>query len=336
MSPAAQVPITGPGIDPEIAAILAALPPLDTLSADTLPLIRPYATAPLEPLLEGRPVRRREETIRSQDGTELPVTVLLPPQGAAPAPGVLWLHGGGMVMGDRFSQIDIPLEWLDQLGAVVITVDYRLAPEATGTTIVEDGYAALLWMAAHAEELGVDPARLVVAGTSAGGGIAAGVTLLARDRAEPVVAAQVLICPMLDHRGITVSTQQHPAPNVWSRESNAFAWDALLGGLAPDAVSPYMSPAIAEDVTGLPTTYIDAGSAEVFRDEAQSYAARIWATGGKAELHVWAGGTHGFDAMAPHTLLGRTARDTRTEWMRRVLGTPPTSDPNAKDNQRPA
>jgi acetyl esterase/lipase len=332
VSTAADAPVTGPDVDPEIATILANLPPMGALSADTLPLIRPYASGALEPLLEGRAVCRREETIRSQDGTELPVTVLLPPQGVALAPGILWLHGGGMVMGDRFSQIDIPLEWLDQLGAVIVTVDYRLAPEATGTTIVEDGYAALLWMAEHAAELGVDPARLVVAGTSAGGGIAAGVTLLARDRATLTVAAQVLICPMLDHRGVTASTQQHPAPNVWSRESNAFAWNALLGGIAPDAVSPYTSPAIAEDVSGLPTTYIDAGSAEVFRDEAQAHAARIWATGGQAELHVWAGGTHGFDAMAPHTKLGRTARDTRTEWMHRVIGAARTTETEVNDN----
>lgn len=181
----------------------------------------------------------------------------------------------------------------------------------------------------------MDPTRLVVAGTSAGGGLAAGVTLLARDRATPTVAAQVLICPMLDHRGITVSTQQYPAPNVWSRESNAFAWGALLGGVDPASISSCASPAIAADLSGLPTTHIDAGSAEVFRDEAQAYAARIWAAGGQAELHVWAGGTHGFDAMAPHTMLGRTARDTRTEWMKRVIGGAPAEGNPAQRSGTP-
>ena len=312
-------------MDPEIAEILAAMPQLGALSSETLPLMRPYSSAPLEPLLEGRPVLRREETILSHDGAELLITVLSPQRSVGLAPGVLWLHGGGMVMGDRFSQIDIPIEWLEQFGAVVVSVEYRLAPEATGTTLVEDGYAGLCWLAEHAEQLGVDPQRLVVAGTSAGGGIAAGVTLLARDSGAPAVAAQVLICPMLDYRGVTVSTQQFPAPNIWARESNAFAWNALFGGTVPDSVSPYVSPAIAEDVSGLPTTYIDAGSAEVFRDEDQAYAARIWAAGGQAELHVWAGGTHGFDAMAPHTALGRAARETRTEWLRRVIGTAPAS-----------
>ncbi len=312
-------PITRPGVDPEIAAFLAALPAFPPLSAELLPAIRPFSSAPVEPLLEGRRVQRREETVRSRDGVEVPITVIAPDVRDGLAPGVLWLHGGGMVMGDRFAQLDIPLEWLDELGAVVVTVDYRLAPEATGMTLVEDGYAALGWLAEHVEELGVDPARLVVAGTSAGGGVAAGVTLLARDRGTPALAAQVLICPMLDVRGETVSTRQYPAPAVWSRESNEFAWGALLGGTAPADVPVYVSPATADDLSGLPTTFIDAGSAEVFRDEDQQYASRIWAAGGQAELHVWAGGTHGFDAMVPGAAISRTARATRTAWLRRVL-----------------
>jgi acetyl esterase/lipase len=308
-----------PGIDPEIEAFLATMPPFAALNSETLPLIRPYATAPIEPLLEGRAVQRREETVRTIDGAVLPITVISPAEPTGLAPAVLWLHGGGMVMGDRFSQIDIPLDWLDAFGAVVVSVDYRLAPEATGTTLVDDGYAALQWLAEHADDLGIDPERLIVAGTSAGGGIAAGVTLLARDRNTPTIAAQVLICPMLDHRGETTSTQQYPAPGVWSRESNEFAWNAVLGDSIRDQVPAYVSPAIAADLSGLPTTYIDAGSAEVFRDEDQQYASGIWAAGGQAELHIWAGGTHGFDAMNPTAALSRAARATRTEWLGRTL-----------------
>jgi len=197
-----------PALDPELAELLASLPEFAPLSAETLPLMRPYASAPVEPLLATRDVERREEVIVGQDGASLPLTVISPRRPTNAAPGVLWLHGGGMVMGDRFSQLDIPLEWLDELGAVVVSVDYRLAPEASGTTIVEDGYAALTWMVAHAAELGIDVDRVVVAGTSAGGGVAAGVVLLARDRKAPAVAAQVLICPMLDHRNETVSSHQ--------------------------------------------------------------------------------------------------------------------------------
>lgn len=317
---AAPTEAARPGVDPEIAAFLAALPAPVPLTTETLPMIRPYASAPVEPLLATRAVDRREETVRAADGTALPLTVLAPTHRTGPAAGVLWLHGGGMVMGDRFSQIDIPLDWLDELGAVVVSVDYRLAPEVSGTTLVEDAYAGLVWLAEHAEELGVDPERIVVAGASAGGGIAAGVVLLARDRGTPAVAAQVLVCPMLDHRGDTVSTRQYPFPGVWPSESNAFAWSAVLAGLADDAVPAAVSPATAENLSGLPTTYIDTGSAEVFRDEDHQYAARIWAAGGQAELHVWAGGTHGFDAMHPAAAISRAARAARTAWLGRVLG----------------
>lgn len=320
-----------PGVDPEVAAVLARLPAGMDLDAATLPLIRPYASAPVEPLLDGRAVRRTERTARARDGAALPVTVLAPETREGLAPGVLWLHGGGMVMGDRYSQIDIPLDWLDELGAVVATVDYRLAPEVTGATPVEDAYAGLVWFAEHAAEFGVDPERLVVAGTSAGGGLAAGAALLARDRGTPALAAQVLVCPMLDHRGGTVSTGQYPASGVWSRESNAFAWTTLLDG-APDAEVPaHVSPATAEDLSGLPTTFVDVGSAEVFRDEDQQYASRIWAAGGQAELHVWAGGTHGFDALAPDTAIGRAARAARTAWLARVLAQPPAQEVSRRD-----
>jgi acetyl esterase/lipase len=307
-----------PGFDPELDEVLSALPALPSMSAESLPLMRPYASADPEPLLAVRDVERRELTVRSADGVDLPVTVLSPAGRTAAAPGVLWLHGGGRVMGDRFSQLDIPLDWLDELGAVLVTLDYRLAPEARGTTLVEDAYAGLLWLAEHASELGVDPARLVVAGASAGGGIAAGTALLARDRGAPALAAQVLVCPMLDHRNATVSAGQFPAPGVWSRESNAFAWDAVLGSSADD-VPASVSPAIAADVSGLPTAYLDAGSAEVFRDEVVDYASRIWAAGGQAELHVWAGGFHGFDTLAPSASISRAARAARTAWLGRVL-----------------
>lgn len=306
-----------PALDAELAGLLAGLPEFPPLTAESLPLMRPYATAPIEPLLAARDVIRREEVASSRDGAPLPVTVISPRTCTGHAPGVLWLHGGGMVMGDRFSQLHTPLDWLDALGAVVVSVDYRLAPEASGTTLVEDGYSALLWLADHARELGVDPERIVVAGTSAGGGLAAGVTLLARDNSTPAIAAQVLVCPMLDHRNDTISAQQFTAPAVWSRESNAFAWDSVLGGST--AASPYTSPSSASDLSGLPPTYIDTGSAEVFRDEDVDYASRIWAAGGTAELHVWSGGFHGFDALYPDASLSRAARTTRTTWLSRTL-----------------
>lgn len=143
---------------------------------------------------------------------------------------------------------------------------------------------------------------------------------MARDRAAPAIAAQVLIGPMLDHRNSTTSSRQYSGgPGVWTREMNDFGWRSVLGPRTGGQVSPYVSPALAADLSGLPTTYIDAGSAEVFRDEDVDYATRIWATGGQAELHIWAGGFHGFDALYPQAPISAAARRTRNEWLARVL-----------------
>ncbi|GLX92450.1 alpha/beta hydrolase [Herbidospora sp. NBRC 101105] len=307
-----------PAVDAELRALSADLPLMPELTPEVVATLRAIPSAPLGTLLGGRAVERREVTVAAEDGAEIPLTVLVPP-GAVNAPCVVWIHGGGMIMGDRFANLDIPLEWLDRFGAVVVTVDYRLAPDVTGTTLAEDCYRALTWAAGNAAELGVDPARIVVAGVSAGGGLAAGVALMARDRGGPALAAQVLICPMLDHRDATTSTHQFTGPGVWSREMNAYGWLAVLGGLTGDDVPAYVSPAVADDLSGLPPAYVDAGSAEVFRDEDVAYATRIWAAGGRADLHVWDGGFHGFDALYPGAALSQEARRTRTEWLDRLL-----------------
>ena len=305
-----------PELDPQLRTLLAGMPEFPPLNRETLEQIRPYAAGPIEPILEGRAVTRQEVTIPGPDGAELPLTILSPP-GATTAPCVYWIHGGGMVMGNRYSQIDIPLEWLERFGAVVVSVDYRLAPEANGTALVDDCYQGLLWVAAHAAELGIDPSQIVVAGASAGGGLAAGVALKARDEGGPALAAQVLIGPMLDYRNATTSSRQFSGePGVWTREMNAFGWQSVLAGNAPPA---YVSPAAASDLTGLPPAYLDAGSAEVFRDEVVTYAFRIWSTGGRADLHIWDGGFHGFDALFPAAPLSASARETRTDWLARRL-----------------
>ncbi|SEQ60836.1 alpha/beta hydrolase [Lentzea albida] len=292
----------GPALDPELKALLADMQLSTELTPEMLQAIRQMPSQPFKTDAE-----RHDVTLG-----EIELTVFRP-KGITPAGCVYWIHGGGMVMGDRFSQIDIPLQWLTELGVAVVTVEHRLAPEATGTTQVEDCYRGLLWAAG---ELGIG--TIVVAGISAGGGLAAGVTLMARDLVGPRIAAQVLICPMLDHRNDSPSSRQYEGvPGVWTREMNEFGWRSVLGD-ATD-VSPYVSPALAEDLSGLPPTYVDTGTAEVFRDEDVAYAARLWAAGGDAELHTWAGGFHGFDAIFPDAALSRRARRTRTEWLARKL-----------------
>jgi acetyl esterase/lipase len=307
-------------LDPELIAKLAEIPLVSTLNRDILAQMRLY-NVPAETFLEGRSIERRETTVRTADGFDLPVTILLPAGNVASgAPCIYWVHGGGMVMGDRFANLDIPLEWLERFGAVVVTVDYRLAPEVSGTTLVEDCYQGLRWVADNAAELGIDPSRIVVAGASAGGGLAAGMTLMARDLGGPAIAAQVLICPMLDHRNVTTSSLQYSGgTGVWTREMNAFGWQSVLGDRSGEDVPSYISAALEQNLSGLPTTYIDAGSAEVFRDEDVAYADGIWAAGGQVELHIWAGGFHGFDALFPELRLSVAARQARTAWLDRVL-----------------
>ena len=159
-----------------------------------------------------------------------------------------------------------------------------------------------------------------IAGASAGGGLAAAVTLLARDRGGPALIGQLLMCPMLDDRNDTVSARQMAGLGVWDSTSNETGWTALLGDArgGPD-VSPYGAPARATDLSGLPPTFIDVGSAETFRDEDVTYASRIWQAGGVAELHVWPGGYHGYFLFAPHAQVSQETLAARVQWLRRLL-----------------
>lgn len=144
---------------------------------------------------------------------------------------------------------------------------------------------------------------------------------MARDHGGPAVRGQLLIYPMLDDRCETPSSHQFLDGTIWVRSSNITGWTALLGDArgGPD-VSPFAAPARATDLSGLPPTYVDVGSVDVFRDEAVGYASRIWQAGGNAELHVWPGGCHGFDQLAPEAALSRRARATRMDWLSRVIG----------------
>jgi acetyl esterase/lipase len=194
-----------------------------------------------------------------------------------------------------------------ELGCVVVSVDYRLAPETTFPGAVEDCYAALRWLHAEARTLGVDVGRIAIGGESAGGGLAASLALLARDRGEVPLAFQLLIYPMLDDRtGVTVE----PSPTVgefgWSRESNRFGWASLLGRDPGGAdVSPYAAAARAEDLAGLPPAYIAVGTLDLFLEENLEYARRLMRAGIPTELHVYPGAYHGFQGMAPEARISK-------------------------------
>ncbi|WP_217183158.1 alpha/beta hydrolase [Streptomyces sp. AC495_CC817] len=276
----------------------------------------------MEVQAEGRQVTWENRTIPGPAGApDVDVTIVRPARaGSDPAPGVLSIHGGGMVLGTRFFGTGELIDLAERHGVVGVAVEYRLAPEHPGPAQAEDCYAALEWMAAHAEELGIDPERIIASGMSAGGGLSAAVALMSRDRGGPRLAGQLLGCPMLDDRNNTVSTRQYDGIGAWDRNNNDTAWTAIAGSERfRDTLSPYVAPSRAADLSGLAPAFIEVGAAETFRDEAVDYALRIWATGGQAELHVWAGGYHGFHGFSPDADVSRAANAARESWLRRVL-----------------
>ncbi|MFJ6835987.1 alpha/beta hydrolase [Streptomyces sp. NPDC091209] len=316
-----------PPFDPELDVALAAAgrsAPSGPSLADIAALrAEPELAVPAYDLTDGGAFATSDLTVPGPDGApDISLFVVRPvaPPKDGPRPVIYHSHGGGMVLGTNRAGVEVVLEWAKELDAVVVSVEYRLAPEHPYPAGVEDVYAGLLWTARHAGDLGGDPERIVVAGASAGGGLTAALALLARDREGPRPLGQVLMYPMLDDRNDTPSAHQMAGVGAWDRTANWTAWTAVLGDArgGPD-VSAYAAPARAADLSGLPPAFLDVGSAETFRDEVVDYASRIWQAGGVAELHVWPGGFHGFDAFAPHTALARTARAARMTWLRRLL-----------------
>lgn len=316
--------LSRPPFDPELEAVLSLVAEQmpSSITPDMIPLLRqasPVAVSP-DDLLAEAGISRRDVTIPGYNGAEIVVSVLQREGRTGTGPGVFHTHGGGMIMGDRWVGLTQIIPWIVRFDAVAVTVEYRLAPEFPDPFPVEDCYAGLVWTAENAEELGIDPDRLIIAGASAGGGLAAGTALLARDRKGPKLSGQVLIYPMLDDRDVTVSTAQIDGVGVWDRTSNLTGWSALLGErVGTDDVSIYAAPARATDLSGLPPAFIDCATAEVFRDEDVAYATALWHAGVQAELHVWPGGFHGFDMMAPQSALAKAMTAVRNEWVGHIL-----------------
>lgn len=316
--------IPRPPVDPELVAAYQANPLMfpSTVTADMIPLLK-VGTPPelTEALLEQFDVEVRDVEIPGYRGDAIVVSIFSTKGRIGTGPGFYHIHGGGMFAGDRFAGVNQFVEWAVRYNGVVVSVEYRLAPEFQDPYLVEDCYAGLVWTAEHAEELGIDLDRLIVGGASAGGGLAAGTTLLARDRGGPRLAGSMVIYPMLDDRNDTISARQiNGGICVWDQTSMETTWNAYLGDRrGTDGVSIYAAPARATDLSGLPPTYLDAGAAEVFRDEVVAYASRIWAAGGDLALHIWQGAFHGADMMAPGTRISADMFDSRDRWIRHLL-----------------
>ncbi|MDT3445424.1 MULTISPECIES: alpha/beta hydrolase [unclassified Pseudofrankia] len=287
------------------------------LTEETLPISRAFNVPGRDYLLKLFPFTEQERAITGPE-SQIVLSVFTPPDHAGVGPGIFWIHGGGMAYGDRFSALPA-LRLATAAGATVVSVEYRLAPEHPYPAPVDDCYAALLWAAEQADQLGIDPGALILAGSSAGGGLAAATALRVRDQGGPGLAGLLLLSPMLDDRMQTPSSHL-TGDLLWSRTSNQTGWRMLLGDrVGADGVSSYAAPGRATDLSGLPPTFIDVGSVDLFRDEDVAFASTIWASGGDAELHIWPGGFHGFEDMAPDSALATDAFTARERWLTRVL-----------------
>jgi acetyl esterase len=242
--------------------------------------------------------------------------------------GVLSIHGGGFVTGDLDADMGLALMLVAFVGAVVVSVDYRLAPEHPFPAGLDDCYAALVWFHDHAPELGVDPERVAVFGMSAGGGLAAAVALLARDRGGPQLCFQFLGIPELDDRLDTPSMLAFDDTPMWHRRNAELSWEYYLGlepGADHGSVSPYAAPARATDLSGLPRAYVSTMEFDPLRDEGLRYGMAMLEAGVAVEMHQYAGTFHG-SAVAPGAWSSRRQIDELIDVMTHALAAP---DPEA-------
>ncbi len=310
-------------VDPELAPILDLFPALE-LSDATLPQIRAARAEQFEqqkPFLPSYPeIEVTERYAPKQGAPDVRVLVYQPKNSARPLPALLWIHGGGYVLGSADQDDARVKEIVSTVGCAAVSVDYRLAPETPHPGPVEDCYTALTWLFAHAPELGIDPTRIAIGGASAGGGLAAALGLLARDRGEVSLAFELLIYPMLDDRTV-ITPDPHPYTGefIWTHDANRFGWASLLGHAPGHGdVSPYAAAARAETLAGLPPTYISVGALDLFLEEDLEYARRLMRAGTPTELHVYPGAYHGFNLAAEAQVTQAFNRDSLAA-LRRAL-----------------
>jgi len=250
---------------------------------------------------------------------EVPVRIYTPEKKSGLLPGLIWIHGGGYILGSAEQDDPLVKQLSLNAGCITVSVDYCLAPENPYPDPLEDCYSALRWLALQAEKIGVDPARIAVGGASAGGGLAAGLALLARDRAEVKLSFQLLIYPMLDDRNTKNSGKQRDAL-FWDLSNNYLGWKAYLGcEPGGEGVECYASPARAEKLAGLPPAFISVGDLDLFALEDIQYAYRLIEAGIPTELHVYPGALHAFDMMAPEAEISRRFRDDIYHALKRAL-----------------
>jgi acetyl esterase/lipase len=312
-------------LDPELRAVVENLPADRPLDLNEIPAARAKMKKMVTALLANLPT---VEGVSSQDhfapGSQgqpaVRVRVYRPDDQPEKLPALYWIHGGGYVMGDIEQDDRLMKQLAKRIGCVAVSVDYRLAPEHPFPAPVEDCYAGLKWLFARAQELGVEPSRIAIGGASGGGGLAAGLALLVRDRGEVHPAFQLLIYPMIDDRNVTPASYAITDPRMWNRESNRLGWKSYLGRDGGGAdVSPYAAASRATDLANLPPAYIPVGALDLFVDENIEYAQRLIQAGVPTELHVYPGAFHGFDLFAPSARVSKQFKADRDNALKRAL-----------------
>ncbi len=253
-------------------------------------------------------VKSEDFNVLAKDGAAVKVRLYQPSNNFGKLPALIWLHGGGYCLGGVEQDDYVARQIVQAVGCIVLSVDYRLAPEFPFPAALDDSYTALLWLFEHASKVGVDDKRIAVGGASAGGGLAAGLALATRDRGEVNLIFQLLFCPMLDDRNITPSSYSITDNRVWNRECNLRGWSAYLRDkedMIP--VSPYAAPARAENLASLPPTYMGVGSEDLFVDENRIYAERLKEAGVAVDFSIIQGGFHGFEFI-PKAQLSKETR----------------------------
>ena len=266
-------------------------------------------------------VRITERFISGGEGQEMLIKIYEPlHRDVTKLSAVLWSHGGGYVLGHPDGEDNLCEKFVLAANCVVISPDYRLAPEHPYPAALEDCYSTLVWMTKYAEELNIDSRRIAIGGGSAGGGLTAALALLARDRGGPAICFQMPLYPMIDDRNITPSsyeiTDQHA---VWNRENNLVAWRMYLGNHANEEISSYAAPTRAENLAGLPPTYTCVGQLDPFRDETIDYVARLAQAGVEVEFHQYPGCFHAFEHIVPDAEISQRAKNEYIKALARAL-----------------
>lgn len=294
-------------LNPELLKTFSLMPEMN-FDRENLPKIRNLIWA--DPSLQkNNIIAISEKFIPGPDGApDIRVKIYEPKKKSGNLPGVLYIHGGGYIIGSPDHEDGRCQELVMEVNCVVISVDYRLAPENPYPAGLEDCYASLKWFSENAEELGVDRSQIAIIGGSAGGGLTAALSLLARDRKGPKIAFQMPLFPMIDDRGITPSNNEITDDRVWNAKFNRQGWGMYLGELyGTDNIPIYAAPTRATNLTGLPPTYTYVGDLDPFCDETIDYVARLRQAGVPTEFHLYPGCFHGFDGLVPTAEVSKRA-----------------------------